>query len=75
VGHVACIGDIRNVYKILFQQPEDSIPFGILRCTCEDNIKVDLKEIRCKVVDWIYLTQVRVLWQAFVNTVMNLWAP
>jgi hypothetical protein len=38
----------------------------------EDNIKMDLKEIECDVVDWIYLAQDRDPWRALVNTVMNL---
>jgi hypothetical protein len=41
----------------------------------EDNIKMDLREIGIDGANWIRLTQDRVQWQAFVNTVMNLWVP
>jgi hypothetical protein len=37
----------------------------------EDNIKMDLKEIRCE-MDLIHLVQGRGQWRALVNTVMNL---
>jgi hypothetical protein len=38
-------------------------------------IKMDLKEIRWKGVEWIHLAQDRVQWQAPVNVVMNLLVP
>jgi len=38
----------------------------------EDNIKMDLREIRWLGVDWMHLSQDRDQWQAIVNTVMNL---
>jgi hypothetical protein len=40
-----------------------------------DNIKIDLGEIGIDGVNWIRLTQDRVQWRAFVNTVMNLRVP
>jgi hypothetical protein len=33
----------------------------------EDNIKTDLKEIRCEVVDWIQVVQDTAQWQLLVN--------
>ena len=42
----------------------------------EDNIKLDLQEMRWgRGMDWIYLAQDRDRWWAVVNTVMNLWVP
>jgi hypothetical protein len=41
----------------------------------EDNIKIDLREIRWNVTDWICLAQDREEWRTLVNTVMNLRAP
>jgi hypothetical protein len=41
----------------------------------EDNIKLDLREIRIDGANWIRLAQDRVQWRAFVNTVMNLRVP
>jgi len=34
-----------------------------------------LREIGCKVVEWMHLPQDRDKWRTFVNTVMNLWVP
>jgi hypothetical protein len=39
------------------------------RCTWEDNIKMDLKEIERKGVDGIHVGRDRVQWQVFMNTV------
>jgi hypothetical protein len=41
----------------------------------EDNIKIDFREIRWNVTDWISLAQDREEWRALVKTVMNLRAP
>jgi hypothetical protein len=37
-----------------------------------DNIKIDLREIGWRAMDWIDLAQDRDQWRALVNTVMNL---
>jgi hypothetical protein len=41
----------------------------------EDNIKMDVNEIKTEGMDCIYLAQDRNSWQAVVNTVMNLRIP
>jgi hypothetical protein len=41
----------------------------------EDNIKVDLQEVGCVVMDWIQLAQDRDRRRALVNAVMNLQVP
>jgi hypothetical protein len=41
----------------------------------EDNIKMDLQEVGCGVVDWIVLVQDRDKCWAFANAVMNLRVP
>jgi hypothetical protein len=41
----------------------------------EDNIKMDLRETGIDAANWIDPAQDRVLWLAFVSTVMNLRVP
>jgi hypothetical protein len=36
---------------------------------------MDLKEIRCEVVDWIKLAEDRAHWRALTNTIINLGGP
>jgi hypothetical protein len=50
-------------------------PLGRPRRTWEDNIKLGLREKGMDGANWIQLTQDRVQWRAFVNTVMNLRVP
>jgi hypothetical protein len=50
-------------------------PLGRPRRRWEDNIKMDLQEVRCGVMNWIELAQDRDRWCALVNAVMNLRVP
>jgi hypothetical protein len=72
VGHVAHMGEMRNVYSILVGEPEGRRLLGRPRHRWEDNTGMDLGEIGFGVVDWINLAQDRDRWQDLVNTVMNL---
>jgi hypothetical protein len=45
VGHVARMGEMRNVYRILVVKPEGKRPLGRPRHRWVDNIKMDLREI------------------------------
>jgi hypothetical protein len=74
-GHVARMGEKRNVCRLLVGKPEGKRPLGRPRCRRIDNIRLDLLEIGLNVVDWICLTQDRYRWRAFVNAVMNLQVP
>jgi hypothetical protein len=75
VGHVARVGQRRRVYRVLVGKTEGKRPLGRPRRRWEDNIKVDLEEVRCSVMDWIEMVQDRDRWRALVNAVMNLWVP
>jgi hypothetical protein len=45
VGHVACMGDGRDAYRVLMGRPEGKRPLGRPRFRWEDNIKMDLQEV------------------------------
>jgi hypothetical protein len=44
-GHVARMGEGRGVYRVLVGRPEGKRPLGRPMRRCEDNIKMDLREI------------------------------
>jgi hypothetical protein len=52
-GHVARMGEKRNVYRLLVGKPEGKRPLGRPRRKWIYNIKMDLSEIVLNVVDWI----------------------
>jgi hypothetical protein len=45
-GHVARMGEGRGAYRILVGRPEGRRPLGRLKRRWEDNIKMDLQEVR-----------------------------
>jgi hypothetical protein len=74
-GHVARKGEKRVVYRVLVGKPERKRPLGRPRRRWEDNIKMDLQEVRCGDMDWIELARDRDMWQALVNAVMKFRVP
>jgi hypothetical protein len=72
VGHVARIGAKRNACRVLIGKAEGMKPFERLRRRWKDNIKMHLKTIGRKDVDWIRLAQDRQKWRAVVNMTTNL---
>jgi hypothetical protein len=55
VGHVVCMGEVRGAYNILVWKPEGRRPLGRSRHRWEDDIRMDLGEIRFGDVDWMHL--------------------
>jgi len=72
---VAHMGVMRNVLRILIGKPEEKRLFGRPRRRCEDNIRMDLRELGWEDVDWIHLAQDRDQWQAVMNMGMNIQFP
>ena len=74
-GHVARMEEGRGVHKVSVGKPEGKRPLGRPRCRWEDNIKMDLQEVRMGCGDWMELGQDRDRWRALVSTVMNFGVP
>jgi hypothetical protein len=74
-GHVACMGEGRAVYWFLVGKPEGRRPLGRPRRRWEDNVRMDLQEVRCGCEDWIGLAQDKDRWRALVSAVRNLRVP
>jgi hypothetical protein len=70
-GHVAHMGQGRNVYRVLVGKSEGKRPLERPRRRWEDGIKMDLRKIGWGCVEWIYLAEHRDRWRAVVNAVMN----
>jgi hypothetical protein len=70
-GHVASMEEERGVHKVLVWKPEGKRQLGRPRRRWEDNIKMDLEEVRMDCGDWMDLPQDRDRWRALVSTVMN----
>jgi hypothetical protein len=71
-GHVARLGEERGAYRVLVGTTEGKRPLGIPRRRWDDNIRMDLQEVGCGVMDWIGMAQDRDRWRAIVNAVINL---
>ena len=71
-GHIARMGDRRGLFRFLVGKNDRKRPFGRPRHRWDDNIKMDLLEVSCGVMNCIELAQYRDRWRALVNAVMNL---
>ena len=74
-GHVARMGEGREVYRVLVGKPEGKRPLGRPRRRWEDNIRMDLQEVGLGYEDWTGLAQDRDRWRALVSAVRNLRVP
>jgi hypothetical protein len=70
--HVARMGEERKVHKFWWESPKKRDHW---EDQGEDGIRMNLREIGWRNVDWIQLAQDRDRWRAPVNTVMNLRVP
>jgi hypothetical protein len=70
-GHVARMGEGRNVYRLLVGKPEGKKPLERPRRRWENGIKMDLTEFGWGSVEWTHLAEDRNHWRALVNAVMN----
>jgi hypothetical protein len=64
-----------GVYRALVGKPDGKSPLGRPRCRWEDNIKMDIQEVRCRSMDWVELAQDRGRWRTLVNVVIKLGVP
>jgi hypothetical protein len=64
--------DRRYAYTVLVRRPEGKKPLGSLWRKCEDNIKIELREVRWGNTDWIDVAQDWNRKCSFVNKAMNL---
>jgi len=67
VGNVAHIQERKGVYRVLLGKPEGKRPLGRPRRRWEDNIKMDLQEVGCEVMDWISLAPDRERWWSLLT--------
>jgi hypothetical protein len=75
-GHVAHIGEGKDIYTVLVGRPEGKRPLGRPRRKWKDKIMMDFREIGIDGTNCIRLAPDRVQWWwALVNTVMSLRVP
>jgi hypothetical protein len=56
-GHTARIRERRGKYMVLVGKPKVKRPFGKVRHTWEDNIKIHLQKVVMGIMDWVELVQ------------------
>jgi hypothetical protein len=56
------MGEMRNAHKMLVRKPEAKRKLGRSRHRWKDTMRMDLREIGWKGMDWMHLTQDREQW-------------
>ena len=72
---MAPMAEGRGVHRVLVGKPEGKRPLGRPRRRWEDNIRMDLQEVRGGCGVWMGLAHDRDRWRALVSTVMNIRVP
>jgi len=70
-GHVARLGNRRDVQRILVGRPDRKIPLGRPKCRLESNIKMGLREVGWAIMGCTDQAQDRGRCRALANVVMN----
>jgi hypothetical protein len=68
-------GDNRTACIILLKESERKGQSESTKCSCGDNIKVDLEEVGWECVNWINMAQDRDKYAGFLNTVVGFGVP
>jgi hypothetical protein len=55
-GHVARMGKMGNACNVFVGKPERKGPLRRRRCRLEDNIRMDIREVGWKGVDWMHVS-------------------
>jgi hypothetical protein len=63
----------RGIYRVLVGKPKGNRPLERPRCRWEDNIRMDLQEVGCGVMDWIDMDQDRDRWRALTESKKENW--
>jgi hypothetical protein len=72
---VARMGEDRGVHRVLVGKPEGKRSLGRPIRRWEDNIKMDLQDVRGGRGDWMELAQDRDSWRALVGTMRDFRVP
>ena len=70
-GHVAGMEEGRSAFKIVTGKYSGNRPLERPRRRWEDNIRMDLEELRINAGNWVDSAQDRGYWKALVNAALN----
>ena len=75
VGTCSTYGESRDVYRVMVGKREKKRHLEDPGVDGENNIKMDLQELGCEVMDWIAVAQDRDRCRTLVNAVLSLRVP